>query len=313
MKVPGVVKIVQIAAHAGARASSSRWAASPSSRNNTWAAMKGREALKITWDDGPQQGPTTPRPTAPSSRRRARKPGKVVRNEGDVDKALASAAKRIDGRILHPRISPTRRWSRRPPPRASRTANAKSGPACRAPAGARDDVAEAAWHASPRTCHRPRHAARRRLRAQIQARLRGSRRRCSPKRWAARRSRWYGRARTTCSTATTTPSRPSASRPGSTPTTSPWLGGTAAPRPRSCPPSRPIRSIRVRHRARHGLGRHALRRAQPAHARTARRRATFASAGSGRSQHPARIRDPVLRGRNRPCSRARIPKTTCWS
>jgi isoquinoline 1-oxidoreductase beta subunit len=54
--------------------------------SNTWAAIKGREALKIEWDDGPNASYDS------IAYRKAleaasRKPGKVVRNTGDIDKA----------------------------------------------------------------------------------------------------------------------------------------------------------------------------------------------------------------------------------
>ena len=67
--------------------------------SNTWAAIKGRDALKIVWDDGPNASydSVAYRGTLEAA---ARKPGKVVRNEGDVDAALTSAAKVIDGRVL---------------------------------------------------------------------------------------------------------------------------------------------------------------------------------------------------------------------
>jgi isoquinoline 1-oxidoreductase beta subunit len=61
---------------------------------NTFAAMKGRAALKITWDDGPNADydSTAFRATLEAA---ARQPGKVVRTQGDVDAAMAKAAKRV--------------------------------------------------------------------------------------------------------------------------------------------------------------------------------------------------------------------------
>jgi len=58
--------------------------------NSTYAAMQGRAALKIEWDDGPNA-------TYDSSAYRkemaatAAQPGKVIRNQGDPDKAFAEA------------------------------------------------------------------------------------------------------------------------------------------------------------------------------------------------------------------------------
>src|SRR5262245_19787343 len=54
MKVPGVEKIVQIAG-TPAPAKFAPLAGVAVVAKNTWAAMKGREALKITWDDGPNK------------------------------------------------------------------------------------------------------------------------------------------------------------------------------------------------------------------------------------------------------------------
>jgi isoquinoline 1-oxidoreductase beta subunit len=58
---------------------------------NTWAAIKGREALVIRWDDGPD-GSYDSAAYRVQLEETTRKPGKVVRNEGDADKALAEAA-----------------------------------------------------------------------------------------------------------------------------------------------------------------------------------------------------------------------------
>jgi isoquinoline 1-oxidoreductase subunit beta len=61
---------------------------------NTWSAEQGRQRLKIEWDYGPNAGhdSTTYRAELEAT---AREPGKVVRNHGDVDNALASAARRV--------------------------------------------------------------------------------------------------------------------------------------------------------------------------------------------------------------------------
>ena len=46
--------------------------------SNTWAAIKGREALTVTWEHGPTRA-TTPRRTRKRSSRPRKKPGVVVR------------------------------------------------------------------------------------------------------------------------------------------------------------------------------------------------------------------------------------------
>jgi len=63
--------------------------------DSTWAAFQGREALQITWDEGPNT-----QVSSESIRKMfveaSRKPGAVGEKEGDCDSALATAAKRID-------------------------------------------------------------------------------------------------------------------------------------------------------------------------------------------------------------------------
>jgi isoquinoline 1-oxidoreductase beta subunit len=62
---------------------------------NSWAAMQGRKALDITWDEGPHAGEST----ASLNKQfidNASKPGKPTVNTGDVDSALASAHKKIE-------------------------------------------------------------------------------------------------------------------------------------------------------------------------------------------------------------------------
>ncbi len=63
--------------------------------DSTWAAMKGRDALGISWDRGPAASESTEGMYA-ALRAAAHKPGKRVRNDGDVDKVLSNGAKKID-------------------------------------------------------------------------------------------------------------------------------------------------------------------------------------------------------------------------
>ncbi|MCW5664153.1 MAG: xanthine dehydrogenase family protein molybdopterin-binding subunit [Piscinibacter sp.] len=63
---------------------------------DTWAAIKGRNALKIDWDDGPH-GSYDSEAFRTELEAAVKKPGgKVVRNEGDAYAALAGAAKRLE-------------------------------------------------------------------------------------------------------------------------------------------------------------------------------------------------------------------------
>jgi isoquinoline 1-oxidoreductase beta subunit len=59
---------------------------------NTGAAIKGRDALKIVWDDG-ANGKYDSVAYRAELEDAARKPGLVVRSEGDADAALKSADK----------------------------------------------------------------------------------------------------------------------------------------------------------------------------------------------------------------------------
>src|SRR5882724_1558113 len=94
MKVPGVIKVVKIPA-TPMPAKFAPLGGVAVIANSTWAAIKGREALKVTWDDGPNKTYNSDTYKA-KMQAQARKPGKVERNEGDVDKALAGAAKVVE-------------------------------------------------------------------------------------------------------------------------------------------------------------------------------------------------------------------------
>ena len=60
-----------------------------------WAAKQGRDALKITWDDGPNQNLDSAAITAAFDKA-ARSKGVVERNDGNVADSLKSAAKTVD-------------------------------------------------------------------------------------------------------------------------------------------------------------------------------------------------------------------------
>ena len=63
--------------------------------DSSWAAIQGRKALQVSWDQGPNA------PESSDSLRQqflanAAQPGKVVRNDGDADAAISSATKKVD-------------------------------------------------------------------------------------------------------------------------------------------------------------------------------------------------------------------------
>jgi isoquinoline 1-oxidoreductase beta subunit len=63
--------------------------------DNSWAAIQGRKALQITWDEGPAAAESSAS-LHQQFLDNAAKPGKVVRNDGDAGAALAGASKKIE-------------------------------------------------------------------------------------------------------------------------------------------------------------------------------------------------------------------------
>ncbi len=72
--------------------------------DNTWAAMKGRAALEITWDHGANASYSSEayREQLLAS---VRAPGTAYRNVGDIDAAFAKAAKTVEAEYLVPHLS----------------------------------------------------------------------------------------------------------------------------------------------------------------------------------------------------------------
>ena len=139
MKVPGVEKVVQIEGTPSPAKFQPAAGVAVIARN-TWAAMKGREALKITWDDGPNKVYESK-----SYRKKleatARQAGKVVRNEGDAEGALAKAAKKVEAEYYLPHFAHA---TMEPPAATARIADGKCEVwACvQSPQGTRDEVAK---------------------------------------------------------------------------------------------------------------------------------------------------------------------------
>jgi isoquinoline 1-oxidoreductase subunit beta len=63
--------------------------------DNSWAALQGRKALQITWDEGSAASESSAS-LHQQFLANAAKPGKVVRNDGDAGAALTDAAKKIE-------------------------------------------------------------------------------------------------------------------------------------------------------------------------------------------------------------------------
>src|ERR1700722_16299436 len=81
--VPGVKDVIQISNGVAVVA------------DNTWAAMQGRRALDVQWDEGPN-ATLTSAGISKLLADAAAKPGTVARKEGDVDAGLAAAATKFE-------------------------------------------------------------------------------------------------------------------------------------------------------------------------------------------------------------------------
>ena len=103
LKVPGVVRVVEIEASPPPPMFNPLGGVAVIGRN-TWAAIQGRRALKIEWEDGPNASydSTAFKATLEEA---SRKPGKVVRNDGNFDTALAAAARRLSAEYYIPHLT----------------------------------------------------------------------------------------------------------------------------------------------------------------------------------------------------------------
>ncbi|MDZ7645514.1 MAG: molybdopterin cofactor-binding domain-containing protein [Woeseiaceae bacterium] len=71
---------------------------------STWAAIRGRDALEIAWDEGPHRDETTASLDAACQAALDEGNGEVVRDDGDLDAALAASAKTITRRYRLPYV-----------------------------------------------------------------------------------------------------------------------------------------------------------------------------------------------------------------
>jgi isoquinoline 1-oxidoreductase beta subunit len=72
--------------------------------DNTWAAFQGRKKLNVVWDNGPNASYTSDQ-FKTELQETARKPGKVVRNVGDVDAAFAQGGKLVEAAYYVPHLA----------------------------------------------------------------------------------------------------------------------------------------------------------------------------------------------------------------
>jgi isoquinoline 1-oxidoreductase beta subunit len=91
--IPGVKHVLEIAPTGAAAAFAPGGIAVVA--DSTYAAIQGRNALGIEWDHGPNKGESSANLRA-QMEQSVGVPGKVCRNDGDCDAALAGAAKKIE-------------------------------------------------------------------------------------------------------------------------------------------------------------------------------------------------------------------------
>ncbi|SEI54662.1 isoquinoline 1-oxidoreductase, beta subunit [Azotobacter beijerinckii] len=103
LKVPGVVRVVEIA---GSPIPSEYQPLGGVAvvASNTWAAIKGREALKLDWDDGANAVYDSVAYRQAMSQA-AKAPGKVVREAGDVEAVFARGGRLVEAEYYIPHLA----------------------------------------------------------------------------------------------------------------------------------------------------------------------------------------------------------------
>ncbi|MBS7560096.1 xanthine dehydrogenase family protein molybdopterin-binding subunit [Pseudomonas sp. RC4D1] len=103
LKVPGVIKVMPI----DGRPLPSEFqplGGVAVVASNTWAAIKGRDALKIEWEDGVNAGYNSIE-YRKELEAAAQKPGKVVRSTGNLDEALSGAQSSLEATYYLPHLA----------------------------------------------------------------------------------------------------------------------------------------------------------------------------------------------------------------
>ena len=139
LKVPGVEKVMKVQGWPWPSKFQPLGGVAVIARN-TGAAIKGRDALKLVWDDGPN-GKYDSVAYRQELEEASRKPGLVVRKEGDADAALKSADKVIVGEYYIPHLAHV---SMEPPVAVADVKDDKADiwAPVQSPGGTRDDVAK---------------------------------------------------------------------------------------------------------------------------------------------------------------------------
>ncbi|WP_407188441.1 molybdopterin cofactor-binding domain-containing protein [Bradyrhizobium centrosematis] len=139
LKVPGVEKVMKVQGWPWPSKFQPLGGVAVIARN-TGAAIKGRDALKLTWDDG-ANGKYDSVAYRKELEEASRKPGLVVRKEGDADAALKGADKVIVGEYYIPHLAHV---SMEPPVAVADVKGDKAEiwAPVQSPGGTRDDVAK---------------------------------------------------------------------------------------------------------------------------------------------------------------------------
>ena len=138
LQVPGVIRVLELKSTPLPAAHHPLGGVAVVARN-TWAAIKGREALVIEWDNGPH-GSYDSEDYKRALETAARTPSKAVRNDGDATAALAQASRRIEAEYYLPHIAHA---TMEPPVATARFVDGRCEiwAPTQAPQGARDNVA----------------------------------------------------------------------------------------------------------------------------------------------------------------------------
>jgi len=139
MQVPGVEKVVEVQGWPWPSKFKPVGGVAVVARN-TGSAIKGRNKLKIVWDDGPNASYDSA-VFRQQMEQTASQPCLVVRDDGDAEKALASAAKVITAQYYIPHIAHA---TMEPPSATVSVADGKcvAYAATQSPGGCRDDLAD---------------------------------------------------------------------------------------------------------------------------------------------------------------------------
>jgi isoquinoline 1-oxidoreductase beta subunit len=103
LKTPGVEKVVQLPVTGLGSAFAPKGGVAVIA-NSTYAAIQGRDALKVEWGDSPHSV-LNDAPYEKDLSAAVNAPGKVIRKKGDFDAALASAAKTVSAEYYQPHFA----------------------------------------------------------------------------------------------------------------------------------------------------------------------------------------------------------------